>query len=1579
MKFLKFVIGRKILVSMLFLGLSLLGVISYHLLPLEIMPGIEYPNLVLQVSSSVDINPEYFEKQAIIPLEGVVGTLEGVNEIESNIRQRRGTINVYFNHNVNIDYCYIKLQEKINQVISSLPEEFTVRLSKVNTESLSNVFMRLQVRGGGGLERVRSVVENDMIAEFESIDGIAHADVTGGEQRALEIVIDSDAAKAYNITPSRIRNIISRNNQQKTFVGNAYSEDKHYFVNFISEYADIKSLENIVVDSRGPIYLRDIAEINFGSKEQTTLSRVNGKDAVIVQLVRDTNSNLIKLSHITREVIDRLNYKFKPQDIEIVIQTDTSEEMEKNINLIMKLAISGALLAVIILWLFMHSSRIVTTITLSIPLSILIAFNFFYAFNISLNSLTLIGIVLAIGMLVDDSVVVLENIYRHLSLKENPLSAVLNGTREVWRSITSSTFTTFIVFLPFVFSTNILVKLLGYNVGISITSTLFISLIVALLLIPMVTYSLLKSSSKKQFAFSRVSSNNRFIQLYRLFLKFALRYPARTILAVVALFLISITLCLSLSMDIPTEVELNQFNAYVSMPKGSTLEKTSDVVSQLENKFADIEEKEDIISTIYEEEATITIKLKDNFEKINNRTYSQVKSVIEEKLRDFRVADVSLTEAAAGSRFSGGMRRDPMTSLERMFGLGTQQEKVQIKGNDFEMLRKVADNIEYYLNQLETISNVRVQVTGSQPEIHLLFDNYIMTKNEIPISSMSTELASFESEVTSGDKFKLGSDEYDIIIKNKTIKKEKTFDDLKNLQIPNSNDAPFKLDEFSRIVYSSGLSDITRLNQRKQIEISFSFQSEINDSKSLLKSSRDEVTNLIASLNIPSDVAVEVVYDESEFSEFYFLIGAAFILIYMILASVFQSLILPVVIMFTIPLAAIGSFWALILTGNSLFNANSLTGFLILLGVVVKNGIILIDYTNILRRRGWRRARALMTAGVARVRPILITSITTIVALIPLAMGKSEYVSKVGASFAITVIGGLTFSTIFTLVFIPTVYLALETGLEWISQLNWKLKIIQITAFAGVCLLIYTSVDSPLWQLSFLFISFIVIPGFTWFITTTLKQARADFLETEKTLKINIRSMVKIYDDFSRFIKEWKKGECVQERIGIAKTFSSLKDFNQFTWQIPLLVFIIYFVYFYIKSNVWLFLLSVLLYFYALFILKTVSKFLGQLALKTGNSLYSLTIIATTKILLWGFPLFSAWKFYRSGFKSELAVFIGLCWYLTLIVYTTSNRLHRKNINIMRLTGKFAGIRRQFYRLIRVIPIIGKKKSPFKALDGVSFEIESGMFGLLGPNGAGKTTVMRIICGIYGQSRGTIRVNNINFKDKREELLGLIGYLPQEFGFYENMTAYEFLDYIAILKNIFDRNKREKLINYSLKSVHLTEHKDRKIHTYSGGMKQRLGIAMILLNLPHILVVDEPTAGLDPRERIRFRNLMVDLSKERVVIFSTHIIEDISSSCNKVAVLDKGKLYYLGEPQKMTESAEGKVWQILMDNQEFYNLREKLWIVHHIRENGKIRVRCLSNSKPYPDAEMVKPSLEDAYLWLIGRRYADSEKILAEG
>lgn len=262
-------------------------------------------------------------------------------------------------------------------------------------------------------------------------------------------------------------------------------------------------------------------------------------------------------------------------------------------------------------------------------------------------------------------------------------------------------------------------------------------------------------------------------------------------------------------------------------------------------------------------------------------------------------------------------------------------------------------------------------------------------------------------------------------------------------------------------------------------------------------------------------------------------------------------------------------------------------------------------------------------------------------------------------------------------------------------------------------------------------------------------------------------------------------------------------------------------------------------------------------------------------------------------------------------------------------------------------------------------DIGTGMFGLLGPNGAGKSTMMRIICGIFDQSYGKIHINGLDTQKYREELQGLIGYLPQEFGTYENMTAWEFLDYQAILKGISGKKAREKRLEFVLKAVHIYDKKAQKIGSFSGGMKQRIGIAQILLNLPRILVVDEPTAGLDPRERIRFRNLLVELSRERIVIFSTHIIEDISSSCNRVAVISRGEVKFTGTPQEMMSLGKGFVWSFTIPAREFDNFANKQMVVHHMREGENIKVRCISSEKPVEGAIPVQPYLEDAYLCLL--------------
>ncbi len=378
---------------------------------------------------------------------------------------------------------------------------------------------------------------------------------------------------------------------------------------------------------------------------------------------------------------------------------------------------------------------------------------------------------------------------------------------------------------------------------------------------------------------------------------------------------------------------------------------------------------------------------------------------------------------------------------------------------------------------------------------------------------------------------------------------------------------------------------------------------------------------------------------------------------------------------------------------------------------------------------------------------------------------------------------------------------------------------------------------------------------------------------------------------------------------------------------------------------------------------------------KRSSRIGPLAVKVIKPLIFWVVPVLNLVMFQLQWANIPMIMIVAVLWLGSLVVYTTGNWLSKNNIDIYRLEGKRKGIRRLFFRFVQSIPAIGKKNKPFRALNSVSLEIETGMFGLLGPNGAGKTTMMRIICGILEQSYGKIWVNGLDTQEKREELQGLIGYLPQEFGTYENMSAHDYLHYQAMLKGITDKSVREERVKWVLESVGMADRSGDKIGSYSGGMKQRIGIAQILLHLPRILVVDEPTAGLDPRERIRFRNLLVELSQDRIVIFSTHIIEDISSSCQKVAVLNKGDLVYLGKPIDMASAAEGAVWQFEVPTAQFRNVSENHLVVHHMSVGNMVKVRCISGEKPAPDAVNVTPNLEDAYLWLLRKkREKDAKK-----
>jgi multidrug efflux pump subunit AcrB/ABC-type multidrug transport system ATPase subunit len=1551
------IIRRPITVFMLIAGLCLLGAVSFLQLPIELFPNTELPQLIISISGPGNADPEYVEHYAVIPLEGAITGLENIEKIESFVSRRSATIFVYYNQSSRQKYDYLKLQDRVAAAAAQLDESFQVFVVKTDPEQLSNMFLSFQARGEGGLDQIRSVVDEKVTPQLETIDGVANVNVYGGSRRSIEIELDSRQLAEFELTVNQVASRINQQAGQTQFLGIAREGRQKYFVNLVSEYTAIPDLHGVVVKDTGPITLGQIAEIRDGGAEEESISRINGMEAVTVSLVRSWNTNLLSLAAKTRNAIEDINRQVSADGVELVIKVDEARIIEDNIWSIFQLGLLGSLLAIAVLWVFIRRLRFVFIIALNIPISVLISMNLFYALGITINTLTLVGIAIAVGMLLDSSVVVLENINRHLSRNTDPGPAVVVGTNEVLRAIFAATLTTICIFVPFLFSTEPLVKLLGWQIGVSIIATLLVSLAVAFLLIPTIAFRIL-SGKRRLTPPPALSPKQRPMQIYTVLLKTGLRFPAGTLAFCVVGFFLSLVICLGLSVNVPQEVELNTFNLFAILPSGTTLETADEEALEMDERLKDIQEIEERTSSIQEDNIILTLQLKEDFEKISGRSLEDIQDSMQEMLEDtFPRIDFSFEEPTQSAGFQGGGGRGQ--DFQRLLGIGTSQERVVLSGQDLEILEAIADDIQYNIESLDTIRSVNTSVSYQQPSIDLLMDKAALKHFDVELQSVLSELNAFQKEISASVNYMDGPEEVDIILKTEE-EEEKTSDDLRRLQIPAATEGLVPITQIAQLLYTDGYSRISRTNQEKQVTVTYRFESDIEESSSLLDAARTEVVSLVSGIYPPPGVAIEVVHDESDISEFYFLIGIGILLIFMVLASTFESLITPFVMMFTLPLAAVGAFLALIVTGNSIYNANALIGFLILLGVVVNNGIILIDYSRLLQRKKFRLSRALITAGQARVRPILITAVTTILAMIPIAMGRAEYISQIGAPFAITVIGGLAFATLFTLVIIPTAAFGLENTLRWLNGLPLKTRLLMLGIFILGLVLILNTIQSVLWQSAYILGLLAAVPAGTWFVRTSLRRSRIQLFAENVPITITVRNVSKVYDDFVKFTKEWRKGRQDREQSSINLPFK--ERLARWFYLLPLYAFLFYFLFFYLRGGLWRLILVVVFYLASLNLYRTLQPVPGQ-ASRIRDRLFRWG----EQVVRWGLPLLILFWLRGQWRDTFSAVFFGLIWYLAVVLQTVAKRLVRRGINIDRLAGRFGRLRRAFYRFVQAIPLIGRKKKPFEALDRISLTIGSGMFGLVGPNGAGKTTLMRIICGILGPSRGKVSFNHLDLEENREELQALIGYLPQEFGTYENMTATQFLDYQAMLKGIWKKEERERIVSTALDSVHLSENRNHKIRTFSGGMKQRIGIAQTLLKLPRVLVVDEPTAGLDPRERIRFRNLLSELAKDRIVIFSTHIIEDISSSCNKLAVLLEGKVRFVGTPQDLIERTRGNVWQAHVPEQDLPKVRQAVNVVHHMRDAGKVRVRILAPKKPLEEAKEVTPTLEDAYVWLMGR------------
>ncbi|MCP4723725.1 MAG: efflux RND transporter permease subunit, partial [bacterium] len=447
-------IKRPVTTIMFYVALSILGVISWRQLPVQLLPNLTFPELSVQAAMP-GASPEKIEEDLLVPAEQEIAKMKNVEKIYSTARNDRGSIRIEFKLETDMKYTALKLEQKMNALTATLPVGSRVFVGRdFSTEMFSNFLMQLNIRGEGEVDRIRRIAEDKIKLELEKVDGIASVNVSGGQLREVHIDVNKEKAFNYGLDLVMIMSKINSGNIEKEYLGRVLDGNTISFVTFSGEMTKLSDLENLVIKEDISLKLMDIAKISFAKEEETSIFRINGQSSVGVFLIKDNTSNLIRTADRVNDEIERLNRMLEPEDIELVVSFSAAELMQDTINQVEKLAVVGALLALLVLLFFLRNVKTVMVILISIPLSVLITFNIMYYSGLTVNILSLIGLAIAIGMLVDNSIVVLENIFRHYDLGLSPSEASIKGTSEVTKAIVASTATTIAVFTPTIFMQN---------------------------------------------------------------------------------------------------------------------------------------------------------------------------------------------------------------------------------------------------------------------------------------------------------------------------------------------------------------------------------------------------------------------------------------------------------------------------------------------------------------------------------------------------------------------------------------------------------------------------------------------------------------------------------------------------------------------------------------------------------------------------------------------------------------------------------------------------------------------------------------------------------------------------------------------------------------------------------------------------------------------------------------------------------------------------------------------------------------------------------------------------------------------
>lgn len=1009
----KIAIKRPIGVFVLIIVILVLGYVSAQRLGIDFLPDFTFPACSV-ITSYSGVAPEEIEKMLTKPIEGAVSTVPNVKKVYAKSEEGVSIIIVEFNWGTNMDFAAQDIRDELDFIKRFLPDDAEKPIVVKFNPNMMPVMM-LGFYSERNLIDLQDYIEDSISPQLERLEGVAAAFVFGEAKREVSIFLDRNKMEQYFIPISQVIQTLRLENID-TSAGKIESTYTEYLVRAKGEFKKISDIENLVISNRGgaPIYLKDIAKIKFGMKELTSYARTENLHAIPIGIQKLSGTNTVLVADRIMKKMKEIEKTF-PEDIKYKVLMDQSEYIKDSINNLFSNLLQGGLLAIIIVFLFLGSIRSTLVIALSIPISIIATLIPMYFQGFTLNTMSLGGLAIAVGMLVDNSIVVLENIFRHMQMGKEPDLAGEIGSNEVVTAISASTLTTICVFLPVAFITGI-TSIIFSQLSWTVTYSLMFSLILAITLAPMLTAKLVRISERD------IREDTLFYRTrdwYGRLVEKALQKRWEILFVVFALFIISLFLITRVSKEFMAESGERAFMINLEMKKGTKLDVTDKVTKKVEDivrKLSFVEHTGARVG-IPEEMAgfmaamggkdegpntsIVFIRLKPSQER-GGITTTDAMNIVRDKIEGIKGVNKSIS------------------TMMNFSGLTGERLVIKIIGDDIQKLLYLADKIISEIKDIPGVVDLTKSITLGRPHIEIHYDRDKLSSFGLNAGMVGNVLSS-SLKGTVASFYRTGDEEIDIRVRLDE-KFRSNIKDIENILIPSPLGVQVKLSDVAEIKYTLGPTKLERDNKRRFIKISGDVRGRA------LGDVAEDIKNKLSKINIPrgyfAELGGEYETMKDTFRDLLFALLLAIFLVYMVMAAQFESLMDPFIIIFTIPLAIIGVVFAFLITGENL-SLTSYMGIIMLMGVVVNNAIVMVDFINQLKRSGMPREKAIIEGAKVRLRPVLMTSITTIVGMLPLAMGLGEG-AEVRKPMGIAFIGGMTSATFLTLIIIPIVYSILD-------------------------------------------------------------------------------------------------------------------------------------------------------------------------------------------------------------------------------------------------------------------------------------------------------------------------------------------------------------------------------------------------------------------------------------------------------------------------------------------------------------------------------------------------------------------------